>query len=530
MLRKLLYGVLGVAALALVVGGAAAGWVWTTLPATKGDFAVTGLDAPVEIVRDKHGVPHIYAKTARDGYFALGFVHAQDRFWQMEATRRLGAGRLAEVVGPRALESDKWMRTLGLYKLAERQFEESSDEVKSALNAYAAGVNAALAHGRAWPWSKPAIEFTVLGYTPEKWKPADSLVWGKVMATRLGGNWRDEVLRARLARKLAPQRVGQMWPLYPGDAPHTVEKLAALTRDLDLDRLDRLAAAVTDPPGTPRGASNAWVINRQHTTTRGAILANDPHLHFAAPIVWYLARIKAGELDIAGATVPGMPFTTLGHNDRIAWGITNTYSDVQDLFVEQIDADGKQYRTPDGMKPFETATETIAVKGGDAIRLTVRRSRHGPVVSDVVGAIGKAAGKDAVMALAATFLEPNDTTVEAIYKLNRAQNWEAFLAALKDWRTPQSNFVYADTSGNIGFVAPGLVPVRKKGWGLVPSPGWDGETDWNGFLPFDELPKVYNPPSGRIVNANNRITPDGYRTSSPSTGRRRIAPSASSTV
>lgn len=507
MLRKVLFSLLGVVALLAVIGGGAAGWVWTTLPDVKGSLDVRGLEAPVEILRDRVGVPYILAKSARDAYFALGFVHAQDRFWQMEAMRRLGAGRLAEVLGPEAVASDKWMRTLGLYKLAEKQFQDLSEPVKTALTVYAAGVNAQLEESRKWPWRRPAIEFWLLRYEPQPWKPADSLVWGKIMAMRLGGNWQDEILRARLARKLAPQRVGQLWPLYPGDAPNTVDKVAELTRDLDLEKL---AAASPEPAGTPRGASNAWAVTRQHTTTRGAILANDPHLAFTAPILWYLARVKAADLDVAGATVPGMPFTILGHNARIAWGMTSTHSDIQDLFVEQVEADGKQYRTPDGMKPFETESQTIAVKGGDPVKITVRRSRHGPIVSDVVDAIGKVAGKEAAIALAATFLEPKDTTVEALYKLNRAQNWEAFMAALEDWQAPQSNFLFADAAGNIGFVAPGLVPVRKKGWGLVPSPGWDGETDWNGFLPFDQLPKVYNPASGRIVNANNRITPDDY--------------------
>ena len=405
MLRKALYSLLGVVALLAVIGGVGAGWVWTTLPEVKGSLDVRGLEAPVEILRDRAGVPHILAKSARDAYFALGFVHAQDRFWQMEAMRRLGAGRMAEVMGAEAVASDKWMRTLGLYKLAEKQFQELSEPVKTALTVYAAGVNAQLEESRKWPWRRPAIEFWLLRYEPQPWKPADSLVWGKIMAMRLGGNWQDEILRARLARKLAPQRVGQLWPLYPDDAPNTVDKVAELTRGLDLEKL---AAASPEPAGTPRGASNAWAVARQHTTTRGAILANDPHLRLTAPILWYLARLKAADLDVVGATVPGMPFTILGQNARIAWGMTSTHTDIQDLFVEQIEADGKQYRTPDGMKPFESESQTIAVKGGDPVKITVRRSRHGPIVSDAVDAIGKVAGKDAAIALAATFLEPKD--------------------------------------------------------------------------------------------------------------------------
>ena len=510
MKRFLLYALFGLIGLTAVVAGGAAAWVWTTLPAAKGAIEIGGLEAPVEVVRDRAGVPHIFAASARDAYVALGFVHAQDRFWQMELMRRQGAGRLAEALGPSALPSDKWMRALGLYKLAEQQFKDSSPEVRQALTLYATGVNAQLDRVRRGPLGAlgvPAVEFALLRLQAEPWKPADSLVWGKLMALRLGGNWRDEVLRARLARKLAPRRIGELWPLYPADAPQTVEKMAALTRGIDLDRL---AAASPEPAGLPRGASNAWAVAAKNTTTRGAILANDPHLGFTAPILWYLATIKAADLDVAGATVPGLPFVVLGHNQRIAWGVTSTNIDVEDLFVEQIAGDGTQYLTPAGPQSFETANETIAVKGGASVPLVVRRTRHGPVVSDVSADVAKAGGKEVVMALAATFLQPKDTTAEAMHKLSRADGWESFVAALKDWQVTPSNFMFADTAGNIGFMAAGLVPVRKKGWGLVPRPGWGGETGWTGFLPFEQLPNVLNPAAGRIVNANNRIAPDDY--------------------
>ncbi|MFQ5763759.1 MAG: penicillin acylase family protein [Rhodospirillales bacterium] len=507
MKRLLTVTVLGLLAIVVAIGGTGALWLWSTLPKTDGIIEVPVIENPVEVLRDANGIPHIFAKSARDVYFALGYVHAQDRFWQMEMMRRLGAGRLAEVLGPGALASDKWMRTLGLYKLAEKQAAALSAPARLALNRYAAGVNARIERGKRLPWSVPAIEFALLRYAPEPWKPADSLVWGKIMATRLGGNWRDEVLRARLARKLKPTQVGELWPVYPADAPATVEKVAALTRGMDLERL---AAASPRPPGLPRGASNAWAVDSKNTMTRGAILANDPHLGFSAPILWYLARIDAPDLTIAGATVPGVPFTILGHNGRIAWGITDTQSDIEDLFVEQTRADGREYLTPQGWKEFERAEETIAVKGGSPVTFTVRRSRHGPVISDVSDASAKAAGKGAVMALSATYLEPEDRTPEALFKLARTDSWDSFVNVLRDFHAPQTNFFYADTQGNIGFIAPGKVPVRKRGWGLVPSPGWDGGTDWQGFLPFDLLPSVYNPPSGHIVNANNRITPEGY--------------------
>jgi len=286
-----------------------------------------------------------------------------------------------------------------------------------------------------------------------------------------------------------------------------MEKATALMQGMDLEKLSALSP---DPAGLPQGASNAWVIADKKTLNRGAILANDPHLAFSAPILWYMARIQAPDLDVTGATVPGVPFTILGHNGVIAWGMTSTQSDITDLFVEQVDESGQKYKTPDGWQAFETRTETIAVKGAAAVILKVRESRHGPIISDLLDSPRAVAGKGAVMAFSATYLEPEDLTADAFYRINRAKNWESFKAALKDFQGPQSNFFFADTQGDIGFLAAGLAPIRRRGWGLVPSPGWDGLTDWNGYVPFDELPSIYNPASGRIVNANNSITPEGY--------------------
>ncbi len=506
-MRALAFTISGLFAIILVVGAAAVAWLWGSLPDTDTTIEVVALEKPVEVMRDEAGVPHIFAESSGDAYFALGFVHAQDRFWQMEMMRRLGAGRLAEVIGPRALSSDKWMRTLGLYRLAEGHYAGLAEPVRTALNLYAAGVNASIEHSRRFPWGQPALEFTLLGFEPEPWKPADSIVWAKIMASRLGGNWRDEILRARLARKLTPKQVVELWPLYPDDAPETIEQAAALTRLMDLERL---AAVTPVPAGLPKGASNAWVLGGKNTADRGAILANDPHLSFGVPILWYLASIEAPDLKVKGATVPGVPFTVLGHNANIAWGMTITQGDAQDLFVEWIDSEGDQYKTPEGWKPFETRPETIIVKDAKPVTMVVRESRHGPVISDLVPGFAKAAGEHSVMALSAIYLEPEDRTLETFYRLNRAENWQTFVDALKNFQAPLSNFFFADTKGDIGFMAPGLVPVRKGGRGWVPSPGWDGETDWIGYLPFDRLPMVLNPPSGRIVNANNKITPKDY--------------------
>ncbi|HJO73976.1 MAG TPA: penicillin acylase family protein [Rhodospirillales bacterium] len=497
------------ALISLVAMAGVGGWLWlqSTLPTTDGSIEVGVLELPVEVMRDDNGIPHIFAKSSRDAYFALGYIHAQDRFWQMETMRRYGAGRLSEIIGSLTLASDKWMRTLGLYRLAEQKVAQMPPKTREALNLYAAGVNARIKKSQSLPWGVPTPEIGVLRYAPEPWRPADSLVWGKIMSSHLGRNWRDEILRARLARKLSPKQVGELWPVYPDDAPRTTEKAVALMRGMDLNKLAALSPV---PAGLPQGASNAWVIANKKTLNRGPILANDPHLRFSAPILWYLARIQAPDLEVTGATVPGVPFTILGHNGKIAWGMTSTQSDITDLFVEQVDETGKKYKTPEGWQEFETRTETIAVKDAAPVTLTVRESRHGPIISDLLDDSRAAAGKGAVMALSAAYLQSDDLTADALYRLNRAGNWESFKAALKDFQGPQSNFLFADTKGDIGFMAAGLAPKRRHGWGLVPSPGWDGLTDWDGYVPFDELPSIFNPASGRIVNSNNNITPKDY--------------------
>ena len=493
--------------LLLLVGGGSVGglfWLYTSLPVIEGTLEVAvGPAAPVEILRDKRTVPHIFADSAEDAYFALGFVHAQDRLWQMEMMRRLGAGRLAEVAGSKALASDRFMRTLGFQRLAEKQYAELAGEVRRALDAYAAGVNA-------WtgtPSGGYPPEFTLTGFSPEPWRPTDSLLWGRLMALRLSGNWRDELLRARLAGRLSGEQIADLWPDYPADGPVTGKQAAA---PWDGMALDALAAALPISRSGMGGASNGWAVAGTYTATGKPILANDPHLGFGVPVLWYLARIEAPGLHVTGATVPGVPFTILGHNRRIAWGMMSTQSDLQDLFVETLDPDDpSRYLTPDGPRPFVTRTEVIGVRGGHDVIIKVRETRHGPVISDAMTGSGTATGGK-VLALAATFLAEDDLTPQAIYRLNRAEGWEDFLAAMKEFHSPQQNFVYADVDGVIGFLAPGRVPVRRGGRGRVPGPGASGEADWTGFIPFDELPRILNPASGRIVNANNRIVGDDY--------------------
>ncbi|HZS85564.1 MAG TPA: penicillin acylase family protein [Stellaceae bacterium] len=485
--------------LPLVVVASGLLWLRGSLPRTSGTIALAGPSAEIRITRDAAGVPHIAAANDRDAAFALGFVHAQDRLFQMDMMRRLGAGRLSEVLGPATLATDRTMRTLGLYRLAEAEFAALSPALREALEAYAAGVNAFLAEGRTLP-----PEYAVLRTRPEEWRPADSLVWAKYMALILAGNYRSELLRAQIATHVTPEQLAQLYPQYPKDAPVTLGQLAALYRALPLDRIYAALPAVVGPTF----ASNNWVVDGAHSATGKPILANDPHLGFATPDVWYLARIDTPDHHLAGATAPGTPFIVIGHNDRIGWGFTTTEGDVEDVFVERLDpTDPGRYLTPDGAQPFATREEEIGVRGEAPVKLTVRSTRHGPVISDLGGATAPAGY---VLALQATFLAPGDRSPQALWDVNRARNWDEFNAALQNLVAPEQNIVYADVEGHIGFTAPARIPIRGKGDGWMPVPGWTGEYDWTGFIPFTDLPRAFDPPRGRFVSANNKIVPDSY--------------------
>ena len=478
-------------------------YVRQSLPQTRGDIHLAGLHAPIEILRDRYGIPHIFAATLEDASFAQGFVHAQDRLWQMEMSRRIAAGRLAEIAGHGALENDRFLRTLGVRRSAEANLRALDAETRQLLDAYAAAVNAFIASGPVLP-----PEFWLTGARPEPWTPVDSIAWVKMMAWDLGGNWRNELLRMRLSKTLPLARIHEFVSPYPGESPPEIADLQDLYGTLERAAV-QLAKYAPDNEGL---GSNNWVVSGARSVSGKPLLANDPHLALTAPAVWYFAHLSAPGVEVIGATLPGVPAVVLGRNERIAWGFADTGPDVQDLFIEKLDATGG-YLAPDGPRSFQVIEETIRVKGGEPEKLRVRVSRHGPVISDASRSAQELAPRGHVLAFAWTALAADDRTVQAATKIARAGDWVGFLAAVRDFHTPQQSMVYADIDGNIGFVAAGRVPVRKPAndlKGLAPAPGWLAQYDWDGDIAFEQLPRAYNPAGGALLSANQKITPPGY--------------------
>ena len=445
-------------------------------------------------------------------------AHAQDRLWQLETHKRIASGRLAEAVGPAALETDRFLRALGIRRAAQAQWEQLSAESKAALEAYSAGINAVLRDElRARP-----PEFVILGLQPEPWTPVDSLGWALMMAWDLGGNWGNELLRLRLSLRMPVDRINQLLPPYPGEAPLATADYAALFRGLKLDTGGTTTAwmelpLIAPPSGIEGVGSNNWVVAGSHSQTGKPLLANDPHLKLSTPALWYFARLQVPGLKLAGATLPGLPGVVLGQNEHIAWGFTNTGPDVQDLYLEQLDpADAKRYRTPEGWANFETTSEVIKVKGQPDVTITVRRTRHGPVISDAGTAadvLGSRQKPTHVLAMRWTALDADNDPLAPGAAMQAATSVAEFIAATRGWVAPMQNMVVADRQGHIGVVAPGRVPIRKPEndlKGLVPAPGWDARYDWAGWVPADETPREVDPERGFIATANQRVTAAGY--------------------
>ncbi|MBO6542399.1 MAG: penicillin acylase family protein [Alphaproteobacteria bacterium] len=471
----------------------------------EGSLALAGIKEPVDIVRDENGIPHLFGRSEEDVSFALGVAHAQDRLWQMELFRRVGQGRLAEILGRPALPADRYLRTLGLYRLAEDTFPHLGTDTQAMLQSYANGVNAYL-DKRTHPLPP---EFLFLAHTPEPWVPADSIVMIKLLALGLSGNATRELSRARLLEVLNEVQLTEFEPPYPGEAPVALPDFATLFGETPIR-----AAEAHIPDFGPKGASNNWVVDGSWTESGKPLLANDPHLGMLAPSIWYLAHLAYPDRNVVGGTIAGVPSVVLGRNDNIAWGYTNTGPDTQDLFIEKLNPDDDtQYLTPDGYTPFETRTETIKVRFGTDETMTIRSSRHGPVLpADTFGA-GDLTPGGHVLALAWTALTAPDHTIEAGHNITRARNFSDFRAALKPYIAPMQNMVFASTDGEIGFIAPARVPVRGENhdtMGLLPAPGWETRNDWQGYIPFDGLPQTHNPARGFVITANNKIVDEGY--------------------
>lgn len=517
-------GLWALLALVLCAAVVVAAYVWRVQPRSEGRITLAGVRAELRIERDVHGIPAIHAGSEWDAHFGLGVVHAQDRLWQLETHRRIAAGRLAEVFGEGALDTDRFLRALGVRRAAAAQWQRLPEPAQAALRAYAAGINAVLKDElRARP-----PEFLILGITPEPWDPIDSLAWVMMMAWDLGGNWSTELLRLRLALQMPVARVNELLPPYPGEAPLATADYAALYRGLKLDATGTATAWMHLPEIAPESGvegvgSNNWVLAGSRSTTGKPLLANDPHLRLSTPALWYFARLHvagaAGSagLQVAGATLPGAPGVVLGQNARIAWGFTNTGPDVQDLYLEQLDpADPTRYRTPEGWANFETGTEAIQVKGKPAVTMNVRRTRHGPVISDAGSmrdVLGPAARPSHVLALRWTALDADNDPITPSLALQRAGSVAGFFEATRGWVAPMQNMVVADVDGHIGFIAPGRVPVRRPDndlRGLAPAPGWEARYDWAGWVPADQTPRETDPARGSIATANQRITAPGY--------------------
>jgi penicillin amidase len=538
-------------ALVILVAMMAAGvylYLRQSLPTVDGEVRVPGISAPIDIVRDADAIPHIFAATKADALYGLGYVHAQDRLWQMEFQRRIGLGRLSEIFGAATIPQDRFLRTVGFGRAARSAWDRLPDGAKHDINAYLAGVNAFIAthHGRLLP-----PEFTLLRFEPEPFTGPDVMAWVKMMAWDLSANYSFELMRHDMLARVGAGGMADLLPPYP---PHGLSIVPTFgetedARRPDTSRTTVLSSASTKArpagrPGTDGSAmrsvvqalggdpavadlllggartealgSNNWVVDGTMTASGKPMLANDPHLGTHVPSLWYLAHLSAGDFDLVGATLPGTPAVAIGRNRFIAWGETNVGADVEDLYREHIDPTGTTAEFRGAQEPIRVVPETIVVKGGQPIQLNVRITRHGPLVSDAINA-NNADSKTTPrppalepLAFRWTALDDEDQTVVAFLELNGARNWTEFTAALRKFVVPSQNFVYADVEGHIGYYAPGHIPVRASGDGSIPADGWTGDAEWTGWIPFEELPHAYDPPQHFIVTANNRPTPADY--------------------
>lgn len=497
-------GIITIAIIALATFGGLRFMSNRSLPAYSAELTVDGLQEEVKIVRDDYGIPHIYAKSMTDAFFAQGYCQAQDRLWEMDLSRRAVSGHLSEILGESMLQADKFFLTLGIYKAARDSYKEYDEETKSYLESYAAGVNQYINEvGNNLP-----PEFKLLSYKPQKWDPLDTVSIGKYMAHILGGNMTVELLYLNMAEKVSEDKLKELLPTaYPDNGllimkeawrDGTAGKLLAA---MDMNHLSSILAL----PGEGVGSNN-WVIGGKMTQSGKPILCNDPHLEIKSPSIWYQNHLVVeGKMNVTGVIAPGTLGVIVGHNDRIAWGVTNVNPDVQDLYLEKRNPQNQyQFEYKGKWEDARVIKYEIPIKKSKPIPFEVVYSRHGPIINGIYPEVG-----DQDLALKWTAHMPT-CEIGAVIGFNMSNNWNEFKNALEEFKVPAQNFVYADVDGNIAYRANGLIPIRKKGNGLMPVPGWTDEYEWEGFIPWDTLPQTTNPPEGFIITANNKIIDDAY--------------------
>ena len=493
--QKNLVWLVGVLAILVIVVIVSFNWfVGKSKPVIEGELTVSVLDNEVVVIRDEQGVPHIEAQNEADLYRAQGYVQAQDRMFQMDLSRRQASGRLAEVVGEAAVDNDKFFRSFSLRYAAELSWDAYDTESKQVLEWFSEGVNAFMEEGNL------SYEFALLGYEPEPWTPIDSLTIGKYMAYDLGGNWNLLAFRHWAANNLTDSEFEELLVDYPEEARSIIEA----NRKTEVQVAD---AFYLDAIPNEFNGSNNWVVSGEKSETGAPLLADDPHLGLSTPSIWYQMNLKSPEQNVSGVIFAGIPGIILGHNEHLAWGVTNVNPQVQDLYIEKRNPNNPHQFLYDGAYyEAEVREEPIKIKGGETVDYEVVMTMHGPVISDVMGSDDLA---QEVFSLQWTALEPT-RELQAVLGFNKAKTWDEFEVALHDFNAPAQNFVVADKEGTIAYRANGNVPIRKKGNGQFPVPGDSTEYGWEGYIPYDELPTVINPDSGWIATANNEIVGDEY--------------------
>jgi penicillin amidase len=489
----------GGVSLGVLAGGLALLWhrlARRPLPQVKGTIEVEGLRGRVRIRRDRWGVPHIEAEMREDLHFAEGYCHAQDRLWQMDFYRRVVEGRVAEMAGEEGIAVDRLMRTLGIRRIARREEALLDPELRAHLDNFCAGVNAAARDARALPF-----EMQVLRQEFEPWRPVDILSLGKLLAFGLSTNWEKELLRADMARELGPELAARLDPVYPADNPVVTQEAwsgEGMPLVEQLDAVRRSIGLAAEASG-----SNNWAVSGERSATGTPLIAGDPHLPPSMPGIWYEISLRHGDRFVRGASMPGMPGVYMGQNNDVCWTFTNVMADVQDLFVERIEGDS--YLFEDEWRPLETVREEIVVKGrSEPVALDVRLTHHGPIVNEALGADS---GEPLALAWQ-TLAEP--TAFAGMFEMLDVASGPDLVAKLEGHTSPASNLIWADRLGSIGYKLTGRLPVRRGGCPDLPKPGWTGEFEWEGTVPYEELPEVLDPPSGYLVTANNRIVGDNY--------------------